>query len=50
MNFRNFALGTIDASFFEPPPGLQLIRVRAAELPALLEGLEALQGMGRRAR
>ena len=50
MNFRNIAIGPLDGSFFEPPPGLQLIRVRAAELPALLEGLEALQGMGRRAR
>ena len=50
MNFRNVVIGRLDPSHFDPPAGLQLIRVRAADLPVFLEGLEALQGATRRAR
>ena len=50
LDFTNFTLGPLAPSYFEPPAGLQLVRVKGADLVAMLESLAALQGLGKRQR
>ena len=48
MNFRDVQIGPLDSGLFEMPPGVQVIRVKGADLPALLESMEAAGQIGRR--
>lgn len=49
MNFRNVVIRPVPAQRFEPPRGVQLIRIKGADLGTVLEGLEAM-GQGARRR
>lgn len=49
MNFRNVAIRAVPAQRFEPPRGVQLIRIKGADLGTVLESLEAM-GQGARRR
>ena len=48
MNFRDVQIGPLDSGLFEMPPGVQVVRVKGADLPALLESMEAAGQIGRR--
>lgn len=49
MNFRNVAIRPVPAQRFEPPRGVQLIRIKGADMGLVLESLEAM-GQGARRR
>jgi hypothetical protein len=48
MNFRDVQIGPLDPAWFEPPRGVQLVRVRGGDLASLLEGMEAAGQIGQR--
>lgn len=48
LNFRDVRRGAIDPRMLEPPSELRLVRVRGADVGAVIESLEALGNLGKR--
>ena len=48
MNFRDVQIGPLAPGLFEPPRGVQIVRVEGGDLATLLEGLEAAGQIGLR--
>jgi hypothetical protein len=48
LNFRDVRIGSLDPGLFEPPRGLQIVRVSGGDIATLLEGLEATGQFGQR--
>ena len=48
MNFDDVRVGPLDPGLFEVPRGVQVVRVNAADLATLLEGMDAAGQIGQR--
>ena len=48
MNFDDVQVGPLDPGLFEVPRGVQVVRVNAADLATLLEGMDAAGQIGQR--
>jgi hypothetical protein len=46
MNFRDVQIGPIDAGMFEPPRGVQIVRVAGSDVVPLLEAMEGSMPFG----
>jgi hypothetical protein len=49
MNFGDVRIGPVDPGLFELPSGLRVVKLRGADAAAMLESLEAMSRLGRRA-
>jgi hypothetical protein len=49
MNFGDVRIGPVDPGLFELPSGLRVVKLRGADAAAMLESLEAMRRLGRRA-